>query len=90
MIFIIDADKDKMIKKYKELTYHSKNCPACKKELWENGTFEFFVSKEHRGFIRACNTCKESQTLLTPKKLNDQIKLRNTINNLKNRLGLTK
>ncbi len=82
MLFIVGADKKKWFKKYKSLSCSPKKCSACKKEIWENAKFEFWISKDNIGYIRTCSQCKEQQTLITPKKLNDQIKLRNAIINL--------
>nr|BFD33701.1 hypothetical protein GTC16762_33200 [Pigmentibacter ruber] len=86
MIFIDGTFKDTILKKYKSLSCTPKKCSACKKEPWENGKFEFWISKDNVGYLRTCLKCGESQTLATPKKIKDQIQLNKVIFNLTSKL----
>lgn len=79
MLFILNASKEKWFKKYKSLTCSPKKCSACKKESWENGKFEFWISKDNVGYLRTCSQCGEQQTLMTPKSIKEQRKLNDTI-----------
>ncbi len=87
MLYILNGYKEKWFKKYKSFTCSPKMCSACKTEPWENAKFEFWMSKEHVGYLRTCMKCNEQQSLITPKSIKEQRKLNDTIFKLTQNLG---